>query len=184
MDIPISLDLHNFPEHSRLIADMLLGYADLESFVLDIVGQALNGNADDAVPVLYCLRGAEDRLNVADGLLKPFMQRLGLEGPYSQWLGAMRRCKTIRNQYAHCAWDSEHGQLYFCNLYDAAEAGELSFKLLKLELLQEQHRYFQFASSLIMYLMAEARFLQDGNRKHDRTIPKSLPKPNLHSAED
>jgi hypothetical protein len=181
MDNPISLDLHKFPEQSRLIADMLLGYADMESFILDLVGQALGGNANDAAPVLYRLRGAEDRLNIADALLKPFMAKIGIPGPYGQWLGAIRRCKAIRNQYAHCIWGPDGNNLAFADLQQAAETGIIDFKRVELSLLQEQHRYFQFVMGMMFYLMAEARYRRDRRRRHKRKMPKSLPSPSLHS---
>ena len=70
--------LKDLPEHAAIIGRLLFNYADLE---VDVVGM------------------------VADAPVRPLCQTHNLGGTYVQWLGAMRRCKAIRNQYAHCIWD-------------------------------------------------------------------------------
>lgn len=184
----VAYSLENFPEQHALLGDMILGYADLEYLVIDLVGQAMGGDLDTAVRMLYRLRGAHDRLNLADAVLRPFLNELNLAGPYGQWLGAMRRCRIIRNQYAHCGWRSKDGKLWFASLDEAGQSSEgataISFVPLELELLKEQQAYFWYTAKLTFYLMDEARFRRDRRRRHKSALPKSRAVPKLHSPLD
>jgi hypothetical protein len=185
-----AISLRNLPDHAAIIGGILLGYTDLEFFMLDLVAQAIAGDDDfsTAARILYRLRGAHDRLNVADAIVRPFMEEIKLEGPYCQWLGAMRRCRVIRNQYAHCTWKAAEGRAWFADLEKAAQGVEgeagLRFVPLDLPLLEEQFEFFRYTAQVIFYLMDETKFRRDRRRRHKSRLPKSLPVPNLHSPLD
>lgn len=183
---PIAPFLADFPDHAAIIGDMLLGFVDLEFFIAELVAEAIS-DTDTAIRMIYRLRGTNDRLNLADALLQPSMTKLRLKGPYGQWLGAMRRCRQIRNQYAHCAWHSDNGRLRFCNLQDAAQTTEgataLTFAPIDLDLIREQHEYFEYTLDLALYVIHECRRRMVGE-PHDWKLPKSRAAPKLHSPQD
>lgn len=188
---PVSIALKPFPEHAALIGDMLLGYGELEFFTLELLARSFGGMADipKSTRILYRLRGANDRLNVADAILRPFMSDIKLSGQFSQWLGAMRRCRVIRNQYAHCAWGPQRDRLWLANLDEAAQSSEgsipLEFYPIDLPILKEQQAFFRYALDLTIYLMGEVRYRTDRRRTRERRpLPKSRAAPNLHSLQD
>jgi hypothetical protein len=183
---PVAISLQDFPDHAAIIGDILLGYSDLEFFMVDLVGQATgDASLGTAVRLLYRLKGSANRLNVADALLRPFMAKLRLHGPYSQWHGAMTRCRIIRNQYAHCGWSAAEDILLIANFEEAGKPAEgptpLQFLPLELSLLKEQQAYFGYAIDLAMFLMSEARFRRDRRRRHHLRLPKSRAAPKPHS---
>lgn len=181
-----------FPEHAAIIGDILIAYGELEFVTLELIAHALGNAADEvpqALPILYRLRGANDRLNVAEATLRPFMARMKLIGPFGHWLGAMRRCRIIRNQYAHCTWGPQTDRLWFANLDEAAHSaeGEISLNYLPVDLalLKEQQAYFAHTMKLTAYLTGEAFYRTDRRRtKHRRPLPKSRAAPKLHSPPD
>lgn len=185
---PVSTSLEPFPDHAALIGDMMLGYGELEFFTLELLAHALGGknNIHQAARILYRLRGASDRMNVADAILRPFMARIKLPGQYSNWAGAMKHCRMIRNQYAHCSWGSQTDRLWFAKLEEDTKATEgavsLTYYPLDLSLLKEQQAFFHYAMDLTMFLVGEVRYRTDRRRKQYRTrLPKSRAAPKLHS---
>lgn len=183
----VAHSLQQFPEHAAIIGDMLLGYADLEFLTVDLVGQAL-GNVETAARLLYRLRGANDRLNVADAIIRPYMATLKLTGPYTQWLGAMRRCRVIRNQYAHCGWVADMGELHFSCLDTVAQSTDgaaiIRYERIGLDLLKEQQAYFRYAGDVTLFLSNEAQFRANPERRHRNRLPKSRAAPKLYNPED
>jgi hypothetical protein len=180
--------LQEFPEHASIIGGMLLSYANLEALATDLVSYALGGRHEisKAARVLFRTRGANDRLQVADALLRPFAAELRLAGAYSQWLGAMRMCRILRNQYAHSAWSVDDNRLAFMSLEDAAKpsGGEaiVYYSPIDLPLLKEQEAYFDYAFKLMAYLAGEFRYRTDRRRtRYRHRLPKSRAAPKLHS---
>jgi hypothetical protein len=190
MPVPVSYCLDNFPEEAEIIADLLLGFGDLEFLTISLIAEAITGrDYSVAARILYRLRGANDRLNVADALLRPTMNDLKLLGQYCQWLGAMRRCRVIRNQYAHCGWDQDSkGRLTFCDLEETGASVEgsavLTYEPIELGLLKEQQAFFAYTYQLVLWLMNELRFRKDRRRRHKTRYPKSRAVPKLHSPRD
>lgn len=173
----------DFPQHAELIGEMLLGYGELETSFLDLVAEVLD--MDTAVRILYRLRGAQSRLDVGDAILRPVLTELKLKGQYMQWLGAIRHCKRIRNQFAHCAWLAEHGRLYLADFEESANSAEgvtgLQFHGVDLPLLEEQHSFFLYTLDVSLHLLAELRYRMDRRRRHKLLPVKSRAVPSLHN---
>jgi hypothetical protein len=191
MAIPLAFTLEKFPDHAAIIGDLVIGYGEIEFLMIALVAEALGskagrGDIGDATRIIYRLRGAESRLKVADAIIRPFMNKIRLGGQYGVWLGAMRRCRQIRNQYAHCHWREQAGRLHFMSLEDAAdpEHGDLIYRPIDLSLLKEQQAFFDYAIKVLLFLYDESRFRRDRRRKHRRRLPKSRVLPNLHSPLD
>ena len=191
---PISIPLADFPEHAAIIGDLLVGYGEIEFLMIALLSEALqekptgDDDLDTAVRVLYRLWGAKDRLSVADALIRPFADRLKLTGQYCQWVGAMRKCRLIRNQFAHCGWDNVDGRLHFANFSADVESPErppqLRWEPIDLGLLKEQQAFFNYTRDVAIFLFDEIRFRKDRRRKHGTLLPKSRAAPSLHSPED
>lgn len=177
--------LSRFPKHASLIGEMLVGYGELEFAMTTLVQQAIKRSISDAARVVYRMRGAQNRIDVSDALLRPFYKQIGLNGPYGQWLGAMRRCRVIRNQYAHCTWYHEDGRLLMAELAEAAQPPEgpalLTFTSLELPLVKQQYDYFEYTHDLAYYLKNEGAYRIDRRRRHKAKLPTSLPAPRLGS---
>jgi hypothetical protein len=115
--------------------------------------------------------------------------RINLGGQYCQWLGAMRRCRMIRNQYAHCAWGPHIDRLWFADLeadaHSADGAVSLTYYPLDLSLLKEQHAFFDYTIEVILHLAGEVHYRTDRRRtKGRKRLPESRAAPKLHSPLD
>lgn len=181
---PIAQVFEDYLEEGQLVGDMLLGYIEIESYLADLVGAVNRAPLVYGVRVLFRVWRAEDRIAIADAIIRPFFTRHGLIGPYGQWYGALRRCKEIRNRYAHCIWGIKDDRLGASSLEDAARSHEgypeLPFYPVDLALLKKQHAYFAYAADLGHYLLQECHYLNDRRRTRDReALPKSKAAPPL-----
>ena len=57
-----------------------------------------------AIRTLFRVRGEDFRILIGDAIMRARYTDVGLEDAYNEMLGAIRYCKSIRNQYAHCHW--------------------------------------------------------------------------------
>jgi SAM domain (Sterile alpha motif) len=64
----------------------------------------MNTKMNDALRILFRVRGEGPRIEVADAVARPAYTQIGLGGAWGNGIGAARVCKNIRNQYAHCHW--------------------------------------------------------------------------------
>lgn len=164
---------------------MVLGYPDLESILISYVKLAMGVTPDDAARVLYRIRSEADRLNIADALLHQYFADLGLAGPYAQFLGAIRHCKTIRNQYAHAVWDVRRDHLAFASLDEPARTKSgtsyVPFKAVLSDTLDKQLDFFAYTDDVARFLLKEAVFRTDRRKRHKQALPRALPLPKLHS---
>jgi len=99
---------------------------------------------------------------------------------------AVRYCRTIRNQYAHCHYaDDTTAGLFFTNLQDAAEKSEsFDFQLRHVDvpLLDQQEVFFLYTQECIQSLGAEYGF-RTGRTKvpHPFPWPAKREPPPLHN---
>jgi hypothetical protein len=163
---------------------MLMAYGELEFDVARLLGYVVEGGNDIAGRIFFRVNGESARLDVADAILRPFFERLKLGGQWGNALGALRYCKNVRNQYAHCNWHTQNGGLVFINMdadVDSPE-GILTVHLYPtdLALLQKQTEYFQYTIGSLFYLNCKCR-LRSGEEAPDFPIPKSILQPPLHN---
>ena len=60
-------------------------------------------------------------MDQADKAMKRKLFRVGLRREYGATLSAIRRCRKVRNLFAHCHWgQSENPGLFFVSLDEAA----------------------------------------------------------------
>jgi hypothetical protein len=177
--------LSDHPQETGLIGEILIAYGELENSVIDVVDAVLDEDVDTTLRTLFRLRSEGQRLDVADAIARKWMREQGLEPIYSEALGAMKRCKTIRNQYAHCTWYTESGHLFFINLEEAAKKtdGPTMLKARRIDepLLRTQRGFFDYTEDLLIFV-AESyrRKLGMGKEGRGQFRPKRLPLPKLH----
>jgi hypothetical protein len=134
---------------------------------------------------LFRIRGEARRINVGEALGRPAYQGVSLEADFDEAIAAMKHCRLIRNQYAHCNWwDDNSGKLAFANLEDAAKDPTVVPDLLEPEhvdvpLLQSQEAFYQYTDDLLAYVNYEGR-TRSGKPSDPVAKPASTVPPPLH----
>jgi len=132
-----------FPEEAAIIGRLLAGYAELEYLMAICLGAALD---DEQTAIRTLFRMKSERVTVANALLCPLCEKAKMAGKYTAAIGNMRRCGTIRNQYAHSNFEySPRFGLFFVDLQESAK-GTLEFKHqwrhVDVPLLSQQEAFF------------------------------------------
>lgn len=109
------IEFDGFEEEQRLIGQMLMAYGGFEFIMGGILGYAI-GDEHAGARIFFRVHGEAPRIDVLDAILRPNFSRLNVVGQWTNALGAIRYCKDIRNQYAHCQWHSTDGHLTFSNM--------------------------------------------------------------------
>ena len=144
-------------------------------------------DANTAFKTLYRVRGEEQRILIADALMRSVYEKASLKVPYCEAIADVGWCKAIRNQYAHCHWvDFDKGNgLHFVELENGAKKpniGTVQFKLVSVETLEQQDLYFAYVHACLMYLEHKLLSLAGKPPTWPAELPKKLDRPPLHSA--
>jgi hypothetical protein len=170
-----------FPEERDAIGNMLLAYGEIEFALISCIGAVLDDDMDRALRILFRVRGEGARIEVSDAILRPAFAKVGLAPKWSHAVGAMRVCKNIRNQFAHCHWQMLGGQLKFMDLDTDAQSPEgdirLSFLPIDGPLVQRQLSFFEYTLDWLYYLQAEYQVKMGRKASHDFHEPKSIAAP-------
>jgi hypothetical protein len=139
--------------------------------------------------VLFRNRGEEQRLSIADAILRPFYEEHKLDHVWIRARRAIGACKDFRNQYSHCHWrDGEELGLFFTNLEKGAKTltGQIAVEFFHVDvpLLQRQEAYFRYAGNHLIYLEAEQRRLTGALRRNGFTVPPETERPPRHNPPD
>lgn len=130
---------------------------------------------------MFTVRGEAARLAVADAILRPAFAKHGLKDKWITAYSAVRQCKNIRNQYAHCHWQLFDGKLFFIDLDEDSEAHDnldVLYRPIDLALLTRQNAYFEYAAAMLYYLSDQLQ-LKLGKELTDPPfpLPKSVAQP-------
>lgn len=184
------LEFEKFQQEKAIIGDLLMAYGDIEFVVVRLLS-AYFANESVAPRVLFRVKGEGPRLDVADAIMRPALEPLGLRDQWIHAISAARHCKNIRNQFAHCHWwhneNDRPGELFFMNLDQEATSKdgvlEITFRPIDLSLLQKQRYYFQYALTWLYHVDGQYRKKkgEDGSTTLDIEAPKSIPAPPLHN---
>jgi hypothetical protein len=183
-------EFEHYPEEGHLIGRLLAAYGELEFALMSCVSLALGQNTSTACRILFRVKGETARIEVADAILRPFFVQFNLDGHWGSALGALRHCKKIRNQFAHCHWYADEHGLFFMDLDSDAQSSSQALKpeLLNVDigLLQKQENYFVYALDWVFYLMVEAQKRQGTWTEPNRPylIPQIDGLPPLHNPPD
>lgn len=173
-----------YPEEGAIIGRLLAGYGEIELEINICLGQALQ-DENSALKAMYSMRSEDQRIRVADALMRPTYAKVGLGNEFADAIGAIRFCRKIRNQFAHCHWyDHKTNGLFFTNLEDATYGDDettLSFRHIDVPLLQQQEDYYCYASDCFVFLHKEIGRLRGEVRVHPYLMPSKIPQPNLYN---
>jgi hypothetical protein len=176
----IAKGLISYPREAEIIGRLLGGYTSLEVDLMNCV-KSVRQDLDTVIKAMYRIRGETSRIRIADAFGRQHYISLGLGQDFQNAIGAMKRCVSIRNQYAHSIWyDDNSGQLAFAHLEKIAEKSEMvndlfsaEIKHVAIELLTKQFEFFEDTSTLLLWI------LNEGQKKSGRPCFPSISKPNL-----
>jgi hypothetical protein len=181
--VDILFHFSDHPQERDIIGGLLIGYGEIEWALAGCIREAMNAQMNEALRILFRVRGEGPRIDVADAVARPAYNKIGLGGAWGNAIGAARACKNIRNQYAHCHWRRfPNGTLRFINL-DQDVTSEAGTPLIadairvELDLLQRQKEYFEHTASLLYYLEEAYKKAVGRPSIHRLTEPKSIPAP-------
>lgn len=153
--------LNDHPAEKALIGECLIAYGELENSLLDLINAVLDDDQDAPLRTLFRLRSEGQRLDVADAIARKWMDQAGLLQIYSEAFDAIRHCKSLRNQYAHCTWFTKDGKLSFINLEDAAKPKDgpvmLTPRFVDRALLEKQRGFFDYTEDLLVHVAESYR---------------------------
>jgi len=182
----ILIEFADYPVEREIIGRLLIAYGELEWALAECLRVSMNSKMNEAIRILFRVRGEGPRIEVADAIARPAYIKIGLEGQWGNAIGAARVCKNIRNQYAHCHWRVlDDGLLRFINLDVEAETAAGAPLMadaipLKLPLLQRQEDYFKYALDWLYYLGEEYKFREGKLSSQILEESKSIPAPPLY----
>lgn len=175
-----------YPTEAAYIGRIVAGYGELEFGIARCLSAAL-GDSNTAFKTMYRIRGEEQRILIADALMRSAFEKADLKAPYCEAIADTGWCRTIRNQYAHCHWiDYEDRRgLYFVELENGAkkaDIGTLQIKPISPETLGAQDFYFAYVQQCLTLLEHRLLTLVGKPPTWTACLPKKLDRPPLHSA--
>jgi hypothetical protein len=177
-------EFSEFPEERDAIGQMLMAYGEIEFGLLTLIATVMDDDNDLAAKILFRVRGEGARIDVSDAIIRTAYYKVGLGPKWENALGAIKVCKKIRNQYAHCHWQIWDKKLKFIDFDVDARSSEdeitINFMPTDLRLLQKQVEHFLYALNWIYYLETEYKKRAGRLESHDRKEPKSIPAPPLY----
>jgi hypothetical protein len=176
---------HRFPAEAARIGRIIAAFGELEFILGVFLGEALD-NQDAALRAMFRLLSDRARLDLADALLRPHIERVSLVPQLDTAMSVVWYCREIRNQYAHCHYGDQLGHgLFLTNLTDAAErpdSFEYQWRHVDVPLLDEQEQYFLYAMECLQTL-SQAYRVRAGKTgvPHVPPWPKEQKRPLKHN---
>lgn len=169
-----------------IVGRILAGYGELE-LEMCVCLDAIKGDFDASLRLVFSKRGAEKRIEIADTEMDQEVTKAGLRPLLTETLADMDWCREIRNQYAHCHWYWTEQGLCFVNLEALAKrptpiksptVGRLS---LSLSLLQQQVDYLFYVKECFWNLQHELLKWAGKPSSHSFARPSKILRPILHN---
>jgi hypothetical protein len=177
--------LHRFPKEAARIGRIVAAFGEIE-FIFALCLAEVLGDQDTALRAIFRLASDRARIDTLDALLRPAYEKIGCKSEYADMLGAVRHCRAIRNQYAHCHYgDQLRFGLFLTSLQDAAdgsESFEYQWRHVDVPLLDQQERYFLYTQLCLQFLLGEYRFKSGRSGvPHGSPWPTKRAQPPLHN---
>jgi hypothetical protein len=177
--------LDKFPDEAAIIGRMIIAYADFQSKYIRFVTVATGGDTDSAVRLLFKTRSETARLETFDKLVRPIALSMGIEALHENSFKKMVVCKNLRNQYAHCQWDTDDTVLSWISFEEAAQTDSGPIIMEKhhvpLKLLQKQEAFFVNTEHTFVHYRNEIRARLDPNHTNDIAPPPTMHPPRYYA---
>jgi len=175
------------PKEATIIGHILAEYGELEYELCQCLRAAFGkSNQVGVTKAFFRLRTESQRIDMADALMRDAYVEAKLESQYAETIGAVRWCRKIRNQYAHCLWqDSSTDGLEFADLVEAAQSSspmEPKFHVIGLALLQAQEEFFCYTAQCLRFLAHELAHYKNEPAPRSPSMPPKMPQPLKHNA--
>lgn len=153
-----------FKREGDLIGRLVVEYGELE-WTLCLLVSHVAQDLDLAVKTLYRTRGENQRINLADALIRnridPKVKQI-----YEETIARMRTCLKLRNQYAHSNWlRSGNDRLCYIDIEGLAERNDvvsmddMTLYQLDMDIIEDQARFFTEVAQNLNYLCMEVQYL-------------------------
>ena len=169
------------PDEAAVIGRLLAGYGESE-YYMAMCARNASDEPDIVFRTIFRVRGEEQRILIADALMREKYIDIGLEDSYRNTIAGMYWCKNLRNQYAHCHW-ATHSQLglRFTNMGSAAKKNDRPMMLtihgVDLPLLGTQEEFFAHMNELFWYLDHEYQLRAGKLSSHTFALPPAKQPP-------
>ena len=195
--MPLMPAFHRRKEESAIIGRLIAGYGELEFLLAMCAGVALAARRKPnpkhtrprhriryeriGIKRFFSIRGEQNRIDHAKKQMHKVFFEMGMQGDYSEIMGAMAACLKIRNLFAHCHWEdhSKKPGLFFINLEAAGRApGRLALKNFRHadgKTLAQIEDYFWYTFLCLDYLAKEFSIRADLMRGPAPSRPARLP---------
>lgn len=184
--MPLNPALTMYRREAVLIGRILMAYGELEYIICKSVAEC----RDKPYPILralYRINGTTARLQAADALAHEIYDDFGMGPAFSDAIGALRICMSIRHQYAHCAWADggrgRNGGLYFADPSTTARDSsgwEHNWRHINAQLLKLQYDYFEYSKDLLFHIETGASSWRRSQLPIFPVPPKRAP-PKMHN---
>jgi hypothetical protein len=184
MTYKINPAFDRYPQEGELVGRMLSSFGELELGVCQAAQAAVRAEESSVLRALYTLRTTSSRLDVADCLMQPIYEAHELAECYSTSIGMVRKCLSIRNQYAHCNWaDHDTGGLFFADLQTSAGNRNFDhfYRHVDVPLLSIQLYYFKVTQEWLRFTDSRLMVKTGSRRPHSWPEPPALIPPPLHN---
>lgn len=175
-----------YEKEGAIVGRLLAGYGELEFDFASILAIVIN-DVDVAYRAMFRARGEEQRLLVADALIRPKFKAIELYTPYCEAYQDLHHCRKIRNQFAHCHWyDDKDEGLCFLNLENTASkpmSNRIRKNPVDLGLLKNQEVFFVYVQDCLEYLEEECKRRSGRLSTHSLSPPKRIDRPPKHNGE-
>jgi len=173
------------PNEAAIVGRLLAGYGELEFNLLSLLTPYMHSNVM-AAKVLFRLRGEEQRIQLADAIIRERITDSPMKERYAEAISDMGHCRKIRNQYAHCHW-GEHSVVGLTiailepGMKSNAPMPMVSTPQISYELLVQQEHFFDFVADCLWNLAKESDVTGARLSIPLRPRPKKVPQPRLHN---
>ncbi len=174
-----------FPKEAAIIGRLIPAYGEFEYIFAFCVGHVL-GDHDRAIKLAFRLRSESNRFDACDALIRGPAIKAGLESEYLDTHNAMAYCRKIRNQYAHCHWESHpRAGLFFVDFERSAkEDAPTSYDWRHVDeaLLLKQDAYFIYCRQCLNFLQGALQVRISGiARSLPFPMPRGRSQPSAHN---
>jgi hypothetical protein len=182
------IPLKKNPKEAAIVGRMLLGYGELEYLFAEMLGHAI-GNLRTGIRTYFRVGGESARLDMADSIIFPVAESIGLKNEYGSLLGAMNWCRCTRNRYAHCHWESgtdEQPGLFYVDMAEAAQkkTAQYSWRHVDVDILKKQEDYFYYTQHCIFFVSESIRYRVEKRSAPLTHVqwPSYIPEPSKHNS--